>query len=210
MRETGFRLFVLVALASITIALCPRLMAAAEKTAPGPAQAGAGGQSGKIAFINSDTLQDQIGEYKAKIDALNRQFEPRVKEIQTLNDRINALQNTIQAQTGALAPTKIAEMTEQLSDMKRDQQRKTEDLQTDGNRAKDQMLTPVKEKIAEFLKGYSSKHGIALVIDLANAIDSNSVVWYDRNADITADFVKEYNAAYPVPGAAAAAPAKQP
>ena len=198
MSQTGFRLLVLVAIAGFAMAMCPGLVPAAQK----PSGSGAG-QTGKIAFINSDSLQDQLFEYKAKIDALNRQFEPRVKEVQTLNDRINALQNTIQSQTSVLPPTKIAEMTEQLEGMKRDQQRKREDLETDGNRAKDEALGPLKERIGKFLEGYTAKRGIALVIDLANAIESNSVVWYDKKTDITEDFVKEYNAAHP-----AAAPSK--
>lgn len=202
MNNKGFRLTILSLLACLTIALCPGLLSAAPRV-DGPAGSqSADGKSGKIAFINSDILQDQLLEYKAKIDVLNRQFEPRVKDIQGLNDRINALQNTIQAQQGAVAPTKIAEMTEQLAEMKRDAQRKSEDLQTDGNRAKDEALGPLKEKIGKFLEDYTTKHGIAMVVDLANAIQSNSIVWYDRQADITVDFVKAYNAAYPTPAAA--------
>ncbi|MGH9759392.1 MAG: hypothetical protein ACREDR_24630, partial [Blastocatellia bacterium] len=73
MSQTGFRLLVLVAIAGFAMAMCPGLVPAAQKPSGSP------GQTGKIAFINSDSLQDQLFEYKAKIDALNRQFEPRVK-----------------------------------------------------------------------------------------------------------------------------------
>jgi hypothetical protein len=85
--------------------------------------------------------------------------------------------------------------------MKRDQQRKTEDLQADGDRAKDQTLGPIKEKIGKFLQDYTAKHNIAIVIDLGNAIESNTLVWYEQRSDITEDFVKAYNAANPSPTA---------
>ena len=44
---------------------------------------------GKIAVINTAAFQQQVLEFKAKVEALNKQFEPRVKEVQGLNDRIH-------------------------------------------------------------------------------------------------------------------------
>jgi hypothetical protein len=53
-----------------------------------------------------------------------------------------------------------------------------------------------------------------MLFDLANALQSGTIVWLDRRIDITEDFIAEYNKANPVPGAApapaAAAPPKQP
>ena len=83
-------------------------------------------------------FQQQVEEFKARIDALNRQFEPRVKDVQGLADKINALETTLKSQSGVLAPAKVAEMTENLESMKRDYQRKGEDLQAEAGRARDQ------------------------------------------------------------------------
>jgi outer membrane protein len=153
---------------------------------------------GKIAVINTQVLQEQIGEYKAKIDGLNRQFEPRVREVQSLVDKINALETTIKSQSGVLTPAKLAEMNEQLEQMKRDQKRKAEDLQSDGERAQVQTLAPIKEKLQKFLQDFTAKRGITVLWDLGNAVEANAMVWYDSRADVTQDFIKEYNRANPV------------
>jgi len=176
-------------------------------SAPRPA-APAGVAKGKIAVINTGILQEQIGEYKARIDGLNRQFEPRVREVQGLIDKINALETTIKTQSGVLTPARLAEMNEQLEQMKRDQKRKQEDLEADGERAQAQTLAPIKEKLNKFLQEYTAKRGITLIWDLGNAVQANAMVWYDQRADVTQDFIREYNKANPVPGAPAAAAAK--
>jgi len=155
---------------------------------------------GKVAVINTQVLQEQIGEYKAKIDALNRQFEPRMREVQSIVDKINALETTIKTQSGVLTPAKLGEMNEQLEQMKREQKRKSEDLEQDGQRAQVQTLAPVKEKLQKFLQDFTVKRGITVLWDLGNAVEANAMVWYDQRADVTQDFIKEYNQANPVPG----------
>jgi len=160
------------------------------RPAAGPAPA-----KGKIAFVNSAVLQEKLIDYKAKIDELGRQFEPRIKEVQTLNERAVALENTIKAQGGTLTPARVAEMTEQLEGMKRDLTRKQEDLQADGDRARNQQMGPLKDKLQKFLQDFTTRHGITLLIDLSNAVESNTLVWYDRRADVTQQFITEYNQA---------------
>jgi outer membrane protein len=157
---------------------------------------------GKVGVINTSVFQDQVAEFKEKIDGLNRQFDPRVKEVQGLADKINALETTIKSQSGVLTPQRVAEMTENLEGMKRDYQRKTEDLQAEAGRARDKALEPVTAKMGKFAEDYTAKRGIVMLIDIANAVQSGTVLWFDPRADITQDFIKEYNKANPVTTAA--------
>jgi outer membrane protein len=179
-----------------------------------PAQAGAPAllPQGKVAVINTNAFQENIGEFRKKIEELNRQFEPRIKEVQSLADRITALENTMKTQGNTLTPARIAEMTEQVETMKRDYQRKAEDLQADGNRARNQAFEPISQKLAKFAQQYTARKGIVLMIDLANAVQANTVVWFDNRVDVTQDFITEYNKANPAPGAPASAapPPKKP
>lgn len=186
--------------------------ASAQQVSAPAGQAGAPAllPNGKVAVINTSAFQEKIGEFRAKIEALNRQFEPRIKEVQSLADRINALETTIKTQGSTLTPARIAEMTEQVETMKRDYQRKAEDLQADGNRARNQALEPVSQKLAKFAEEYTKRRGIVFMIDLANALQSNTVIWYDTRTDVTQDFINEYNKAYPVPGGAAPAQQRPP
>jgi len=145
--------------------------------------------------VNSGELQEKLVDYKAKIDELGRQFEPRIKEVQTLQERAVALENTIKAQGATLSPAKVAEMTEQLEQMKRDLTRKQEDLQADGDKARNQQMAPLKDKLQKFLQEFTNKHGITLLIDLSNAVESNTLLWFDQRADVTQQFIAEYNQA---------------
>lgn len=163
---------------------------------------------GKIAVINTGAFQEKVEEFKAKVESLSRQFEPRVKEVQGLADKINALETTLKSQNGVLAPAKIAEMTENLDSMKRDYKRKAEDLEADAGRARDRAFEPITGKLGKFAEDYTAKRGIVMLVDIANALQSGTVIWFDPRSDVTQDFINEYNKANPVATAATKPPAK--
>lgn len=160
-------------------------------------------QKGKVAVINTAELQVQILEFKTKVEAVNKQFEPQTKEIQTEADRINALETTLKTQSQSLTPARVAEMTEQLATMKRQYTRKAEDVQAAGEGAMTQVLGPLKEKLRKFLEYYTTKKSIAVLIDLANSAEANTILWVDPRIDITQDFISEYNRSNPVTGGGA-------
>lgn len=153
---------------------------------------------GKVAVVNTAAFQEQVQEFKQRIETLNRQFEPRVKEVQGLADKINALEATLKSQSGVLTPARVAEMTENLATMKRDYQRKSEDLQADAGRVRDKAFEPITGKLGKFAEDYTSKRGVVMLIDLANAVQSGTLLWYDPRSDVTQDFINEYNKANPV------------
>jgi outer membrane protein len=163
---------------------------------------------GKIAVINTTAFQEKVEEFKAKIESLSRQFEPRVKEVQGLADKINALETTLKQQTGVLAAAKIAEMTENLESMKRDYKRKAEDLEADAGRERDKAFAPISGKLGKFAEDYTAKRGIVMLVDMANALQSGTLVWFDPRSDVTQDFINEYNKANPVATAASKPPVK--
>ena len=197
------------ALAAIAL-LALGITAAAQQSAAQPTQGGVAGLSahGKIAFINTNAFQEKIAEYKAKVQEINRKFEPRVKEVQSLADKINSLENTVKTQASVLGAAKIAEMTEQIEQMKKEYQRKAEDLQAEGNREQERAFRPLNEKLLKFAQAYTAKRGITMLVDLPNAFQSNTLIWYDSRLDVTEDFINEYNKANPVQAAPAPAPSK--
>lgn len=163
---------------------------------------------GKVAVINTAAFQQEVQEFKAKVESLNRQFEPRVKEVQSLNDKINALETTLKSQSGVLTPAKVAEMTENLDSMKRDYKRKGEDLEADAGRARDKAFQPITGKLGKFAEEYTAKNGIVMLVDISNALQSGVVIWFDPRSDVTKDFINEYNKANPVTSAPAKPAAK--
>ena len=196
-----------------TLALLALSVAALAQQAPAtPAQGGATAPlpKGKVAFINTSVFYEQLGEFKVKLDALNRQFEPRVKDLQGKAERISSLETTIQTQSNTLTPAKFAEMNELLQRQKREYQREAEDLQVEGQRVREQTFQPLDTKLTKFAQDFTAKRGIVLLVDLANAVTSGTVVWHDPRLDITQDFINEYNKANPVPAAGGGAPKPSP
>lgn len=173
---------------------------------PGPALL----PKGKVAVINTAIFQERVEEFKAKVDALNRMFEPRVKEVQSLADKINALETTLKSQSGVLTPARVAEMTENIEVMKREYQRKGEDLQAEAGRTRDKAFEPITGKLTKFAEDYTAKHGIVVLVDIANAVQSGTVLWYDPRTDVTEDFVNAYNKANPLTSAPAPKSAAKP
>lgn len=186
-------------------ALAQKPAAGATQKSPAPALL----PKGKVAVVNTAAFQEKVQEFKQKIESLNRQFEPRVKEVQGLADKINALETTLKSQSGVLTPARVAEMTENLDTMKRDYQRKTEDLQAEAGRARDKAFEPITGKLSKFAEDYTAKRGVVMLIDLANGVQSGTVLWYDPRSDVTQDFINEYNKANPVT-TAAPKPASKP
>ena len=204
MKSIKIALTALALLMLCTSAFAQQPAAAPQKPA-GPALL----PKGKIAVINTALFQEKVEEFKAKIESLSRQFEPRVKDLQSLADKITALETTLKQQSGVLAPAKVAEMTENVESMKREYKRKAEDLEADAGRAKDKAFEPISGKLGKFAEEYTAKRGIVMLVDMANALQSGTVVWFDPRSDITQDFINEYNKANPV-ATAATKPAAKP
>jgi Skp family chaperone for outer membrane proteins len=197
--------FFRVTFATLTLLGMAALASAQQQPAPsGPPAL----PKGKVAVINTGVFQEQVAEFKAKVDELNRQFEPRVKDLQGLADRITAQENTLKqsSQGGALSAARVAEMTEQLAGMKKEYQRKREDLEADASRAKEKSFEPLTMKLVKFAQDYAARHGIVHLVDLGNSVQAGVLLWYDPRTDVTQDFITEYNKANP----AAAAPAAKP
>ena len=199
MKRIKFALVAIALLGIVTTAAAQQPAPATPRPAPGPLP------KGKVAVINTAMFQEQVGEFRIKVEALNKQFETRVKDVQGLADRITALETTLKTQGQALSAARVAELTEQLEGMKKDYQRKGEDLQADANRARDKAFEPVSAKLVKFAEDYTAKRGIVMLVDLANLGQSGTVLWVDPRIDVTKDFIAEYNKVNPV---AAPAPAK--
>lgn len=175
-------------------------------------QAGVGAAlpDGKIAVVNTQAFPGGIGELKQKYDAAEKQFQPRFQQLQTLENQLKQLETDIKVKCPQLTPDKCQEMQNTYEDMKKKGQRDYEDLKAEYDRALDTGTKPVRDKLYQFLNNYASQRGVVLVINLAGAAQSGSLAYWNPGADITEDFMSEYNKANPVPGGPTAPPAAAP
>lgn len=174
-------------------------------------QAGVGAAlpDGKIAVVNTQAFPAGIGELKQKYDAVEKQLAPRYQQLQTLETQLKQLENDIKVKCPQLTPDKCQELQNNYEDIKKKGQRDFEDLKAESDRALDTATKPVRDKLYQFLNNYASQRGVVMVINLAGAAQSGTLAYWNPGADITDDFISEYNKANPVPGVPPATPPKK-
>jgi Skp family chaperone for outer membrane proteins len=174
-------------------------------------QAGVGAAAlpdGKIAVVNTQAFPGGIGELKQKYDQVEKQFQPRYQQLQTVEAQLKQMETDIQTKCPQLTPEKCQELQNNYAELKRKGTRDYEDLKGEYERSVEAATKPVRDKLYQFLNNYATQRSIVLVINLAGAAQSGTLAYWNPGADITEDFIAEYNKANPVAGAPAAPPVK--
>jgi outer membrane protein len=175
------------------------------------ASAGGGtGAEGKLAYINTGKFSTDINEMKSKLDALNSEFDPKKKEVQTEEDALNNLKNKINSQGGTVSVQVRAQWVDEATDKEKSLNRKKEDYNAIGQRRLTEVTGPIYEKVGKFLEGYCQQRGIVMVLEGGAAQQAGILLFAAQATDITDDFIKEYNKANPSSGGAAAPTARKP
>ena len=184
-------LFSLVAFAQPT----PQPSRSAPQTAP--ASGASTGVQGKIAIINMAAFRVGIVEMKTKLDALNKEFEPQNGELANLQKQIDDLKNKVQTEGQKVQPSVLSGWMEQGAELEKTLKRKSEDLQALFQRKGREAVDPIMDKINKFLDQYCQQRNIVMVLNGEIAYNSNLLVWRASAAEITEDFMNEYNKAHP-------------
>ena len=211
MKKTILGLMMICALAAIAMGQTPTPPArqTAAANAPATAAGGGTGAEGKVAYSNTGAFRQGIGELKVRLDALNSEFDPKRKEIQSLEEELNNLKNKIQTQGPTVSVQVRAQWTEEFTEKEKTYKRKAEDYDQMGQRRLAEISQPVYDKIGKVLESYCQARGIVLVLEGGAAQQAGILLYAAQATDITDDFMKEYNKANP--GAApAVTPAKKP
>jgi outer membrane protein len=175
-------------------------------------QAGVGAAlpEGKIAVVNTQAFPAGIGELKLKYDQVDKQYQPRYQQLQTVESQLKQMENDIQVKCPQLTPDKCQELQNNYNDLKKRGTRDYEDLKAEYDRTIDTATKPIRDKLYQFLNNYATQRNIVLVINLAGAAQTGTLAYWNPGADITDDFIAEYNKANPAGAAPATQPAAQP
>lgn len=175
-------------------------------TAPATAAPSGGtGAEGKLAYINTARFRTGINEMKEKMDVLAAEFDPKRKELETLENDVNNLKNKIQTQGATVSAQVRNGWVEEGTAKEKQLKRLAEDYEALGQKRQSEVSGPVLEKIGKFLESYCQQRGIVMVLE-GGAVQQTGVVLYAAIAsDITEDFMAQYNKANPGTGAAGAA-----
>jgi outer membrane protein len=183
----------------LALAVSP-LLAQPKPAAPAPTQSTANVPESKIALIYSDAFLDAktgIGRFTTLINNLNREFQPRQTELQTLQQKVQALTDDIAKTVSVADPKTIATKQEQLDQLKKDFQRKGEDAQAAYNKRRTELFTPLQDDIGKALEAYAKTHNINVIIDGSQV----PLVYAADALDITRAFIADFNSKNPATAA---------
>ena len=180
MRKLFFIFFAFIAFANVSNAQVP----AATQTG-GPV---------KVGVVNTDMFVNTTGGITKLVSALRTievEFKPRRDEISALIARFDDLQKP----AANLTQAQLAARQEQAATLQIDIRRKQEDARVAYTRRMSTLTDPIRLSIFNALEAYAKARGIDLLIDLAKFPDGMLLV--NKNADMTAAFIREFNSKNP-------------
>lgn len=164
------------------------LMSAVAALAVPAAQAQAISPS-KVAIINAQKAVADTQEIKKAQAALQAKYQPRQQAIDTLQRDLQSIQQ--QLSTPNLAADRAAQLRADGTHKQRELQRLSEDLQSDVNNERQDILGRAGRQMTNVVKGLAEARGLDIVIDITNTL------YFKPGLDITADATAAYDRAYP-------------
>ena len=161
----------------------------------------------KIAFINTEAFGDEKGgitRYVTAVKSLEREFQPRQTELNTMQTRIKGLADEIGKLTGSsvVDPKTIQAKQDEGERLQRDLKYKKEQADADFAKRYQEVVSPISADIGKALDSFASQRGITMILDISKL--APAILTVNPNMDVTAAFIAEYNSK---PSTASAAPA---
>ncbi len=180
----------LTALAQTGTAATPAAPAAAPASTAAPATA----SSTKIGIISIEQAIMATNEGQRDLTALQKKFEPKQNELNSLNQEIENLKKQLQAQGDKLNEDARGTLVKNIETKQKGLQRQAEDAQGDWNTQRDEILGRILQKMAPIIDTYAKNNGFALILDASNPWPQGPVVWAAPPVDVTRTIVEAYNA----------------
>lgn len=150
----------------------------------------------KIAYINTQAFGDEkagITRLVTKLKALEREFDPRQKELTTMNNRLKSLADEISKLTGSTVvdPKTIQAKQDEAEQIQRDLKYKKEMADADFAKRYEQELAPISKDIRDTLNQFAAQRGITMLLDISKFGDA--ILIANPGMDITQAFITEFN-----------------
>jgi outer membrane protein len=145
----------------------------------------------KIGVVNLQKAVLGSAEIKKASADMEAKYRPRQQKMEELQKELQGIQQQLQTNAGKLTPMAESDLTAQGQQKQRQLQRMNDDLQSDVNAERNDILTKASRKMAAVVGKIAEAKGLDLVIDVSNT------VYFKPALDITADALAEYDKTYP-------------
>jgi Skp family chaperone for outer membrane proteins len=177
-----------------TVAILP--VSAQQKPAATAAAPQVAVPESKIAILFSDEFLDPktgIARFNVLLTTLNREFQPRSAELQTLQTKINTLTKEINDTQAVADPNTIRQKRDQLEQLNLEFKRKGEDAEAAYGKRRQEVFAPLQEDISKALEAFAKARGITVIVDRSQV----PVVYAADALDITRAFIADFNSKNP-------------
>ena len=177
--------------------------AAAPTTSPTPApSSGVTAVPAKIAFVNTEAFKDDksgIIRWIAAAKKLQLEFDPREKELENLENRIQAL--TKELETLSASPVvdrkTIVNKQDDIARLQREQKFKKEEGEALFKKRYEETVGLVSQDIGRALDAFAKQRGITLLLEYSRMLQMGAILSADNSTDVTAAFIADYNSKNP-------------
>lgn len=202
-----FRFLLPAALLTVTaLAQTGNAVAAAAPAATAPAPTAAAPTVSKIGIINIQQAIVATNEGQRDFGALQKKFEPKQNELNSLNQEIENLKKQLQTQGDKLNDEARANMVRNIETKQKTLQRQVEDAQGEFQGQQNEIANRIGGKMLDVLDKFAKQNNYSLILDVSSP--QTPVLWAGPTIDLTKEIVDAYNAQsnVPPPPATAAAP----
>lgn len=128
------------------------------------------------------------------LKGLNGEFQPRVTEMQNLDQQIQKLKADLEKAAAVQDPKVTQQQQDKIAAMEKDLQRKQEDYQAAVNKRLQEVRGPLYDDIGKALTTFAKSRGITLILDVSQV--QGLFVMSDA-IDVTTAFIADYNSKNP-------------
>lgn len=188
------------AVALLTTVAAVSVSAQQKPAAPAATQQTVAVPDSKMAMIYSDAFLDPktgIARFNSLLLTLNREFQPRQAELQTLQTKINTLTKEINDTQNVADPNALRQKREQLDQFNIEFKRKSEDAEAAYGKRRQDIFLPLQQDIGKALEVFAKARGITVIVDGSQV----PVVYAAESIDITRAFINDFNAKNPATAA---------
>jgi outer membrane protein len=172
-------------------------------SAPANTPSNAASAATKVGIVNIQEAIFASNEGKKEVDALQKKFSPKQAELKNLNDEVENLKKTFQAQGDKLNDVERTNKAKEIELKQKTLQRNYDDAQTEFQQEEQELLNRIGGKMLKVLEKYAKANGYSVVLDVSNP--QTPVLWASQGTVFTKQLVDAYNAENPI-----AAPAAKP
>lgn len=163
-----------------------------------------------MAVIYTDAFLDPqtgIARFNNALTKLNNEFKTVKDDLTAMQNRSQALETEINKLREAPEGTPIDQRAlqakiDQLEQLKKDGQRKSEDAQAAYNKRRQELFNPLQEELGRALEAFAKARGINVIIDAGQV----PLLYIADSMDITRAFIAEFNSKNPATASATPAP----